>query len=49
MKNRGEIIKTTIDPALQERATEIINTHQKDLAENYIFNSACIIVEVETR
>ena len=48
MNNRGEMIRTTIDPALQERATEIINTHQKDLAENYIFNSACIIVEVET-
>ena len=48
MKNRGKMIRTTIDPALQERATEIINTHQKVLAENYIFNSACIIVEVET-
>jgi penicillin-binding protein 1C len=48
MKNRGGKIRTTIDPALQERATEIINTHQKDLAENYIFNSACIIIEVET-
>jgi penicillin-binding protein 1C len=46
--NRGEMIKTTIDPALQERATEILNTHQKDLAGNYIFNSACLIVEVET-
>jgi penicillin-binding protein 1C len=46
--NRGEMIKTTIDPALQERATDILNTHQKDLAGNYIFNSACLIVEVET-
>jgi penicillin-binding protein 1C len=48
MINRGEMIKTTIDPAIQERATEILNTHQKDLAGNYIFNSACLIVEVET-
>lgn len=47
-KNRGEMIRTTINPYLQERATEIINTHQKDLEGNYIFNSACIIVEVET-
>lgn len=47
-KNRGETIRTTLDPALQERATEIINFHQKNLAENHIFNSACIIVEVET-
>jgi penicillin-binding protein 1C len=46
--NKGELIRTTIDPVLQERAAEIINTHQKDLAGNYIFNSACLIVEVET-
>ncbi len=46
--NRGSMIKTTIDPGLQARATEIINSHQKDLAENYIFNSACIIVSVES-
>ena len=45
---RGRMVTTTIDPALQERATEIINSHQKDLAANYIFNSAAIIVEVET-
>ncbi|MEI6049134.1 MAG: penicillin-binding protein 1C [Bacteroidota bacterium] len=48
IQNKGEMIRTTINPDLQERATEIINRHQKDLAENYIFNSACIIVEVET-
>jgi len=44
---KGQIIKTTIDPHLQERATEIINTHQKELSANYIYNSACIILEVE--
>ena len=48
MTNRGELIRTTIDPALQVRAAEILNTHQRDLAGNYIFNSACLIVEVET-
>ena len=48
MTNKGGRIRTTIDPVLQERATEIINMHQKDLAGNYIFNSACLIVEVET-
>jgi penicillin-binding protein 1C len=48
LKNRGKMVRTTIDPVLQERATEIINTHQKNLSANYIFNSACIIVEVET-
>ena len=48
MSSRGKTIRTTIDPALQERATEILNSHQKDLAGNYIFNSACLIIEVET-
>jgi len=47
-RNRGCRIRTTIDPILQERVTDIINTHQKDLENNYIFNSACLIVEVET-
>ncbi len=42
------VIRTTIDPVLQERATEIINTHQKDLAANFIFNSAALIIRVET-
>jgi penicillin-binding protein 1C len=48
LTNRGENIRTTIDPVLQEKATEVINNHQKVLEENYIFNSACLIVEVET-
>lgn len=48
MTNRGELVKTTIDPLFQERATEILNSRQKDLAENFIFNSACIIIEVKT-
>jgi penicillin-binding protein 1C len=46
--NKGEMIRTTIDPEIQERATEIINRHQKDLSENFINNSACLIVKVET-
>jgi penicillin-binding protein 1C len=45
---KGTIVITTIDPLMQERATEIINSHQKDLASNFIFNSACIIIEVST-
>jgi penicillin-binding protein 1C len=48
LESRGKVIRTTIDMTLQERAMEIINAHQKDIAENYIFNSACIIEEVET-
>lgn len=44
----GSTTVTTIDHFLQERASEIINSHQKDLSANYIFNSACIIIEVKT-
>lgn len=48
INNKGRTVKTTIEPALQERSSEIINSHQKDLAMNHIFNSACMIVNVET-
>ncbi len=45
---RGERIRTTIDPLLQERANAVIRAHQKELSGNLIHNSACIIVKVET-
>jgi penicillin-binding protein 1C len=48
LQNRGEMIRTTIDPQIQERASDIIFSHQKSLSENFIYNSACIIVEVST-
>lgn len=48
LNNKGISVRTTLNASLQERATEVINTHQKDLAANYIFNSACIIIKVET-
>jgi penicillin-binding protein 1C len=48
LKNNGERVRTTIDPDLQEKATEIINIHQKDLEGNFIFNSAALIVSVES-
>jgi penicillin-binding protein 1C len=48
LNNRGTSLKTTLNASLQERAAEVINSHQKDLASNYIFNSACLIVDVET-
>ncbi len=48
LNNRGERIITTIDPYIQDRAAEIINAHQKDLSGNFINNSACIIIKVES-
>jgi len=47
-RNRGERIRTTIDPVLQNRADETINYHQKDLAGNFIFNSAALILDAAT-
>lgn len=48
LKNHGGRIRTTIISTLQERTTDIINAHQKDLAGNFIFNSAALIVDVES-
>jgi penicillin-binding protein 1C len=45
---KGCRVRTTVDHQLQERVTDIVNNHQRDLEDNFIFNSACIIVEVET-
>lgn len=46
--NKGQKIRTTIDPLMQERALEIIHAHQKLLSGNFINNSACLIVGVKT-
>ncbi len=45
---RGKRVRTTIDASLQRRATEIMRKHQMTLSENFIFNSACIIVDVNS-
>jgi len=46
IQNRGERIRTTIDPVLQEMALDILNAHQKELSANFIYNCAAIIVDV---
>ena len=45
---RGSMVRTTIDPRIQSRANEIIKSHQESLSGNFINNSACIIIKVET-
>jgi penicillin-binding protein 1C len=45
---KGKNVLTTIDPIVQKKVTEIINSHQKILAGNQIHNSACVIEKVET-
>ncbi len=46
--NPGKTIRTTVDAGLQERAMEILHQHQEKLSGNFINNSACIIVKVES-
>lgn len=46
LNSRGERIRTTIDPLLQERAVDIVNSHQSKLAQNFIFNVAALILEI---
>jgi penicillin-binding protein 1C len=48
MTRKGERVRTTLDPLLQEKVNEIINIHQEQLSANFIFNSACIVVDVKT-
>lgn len=45
-QHRGERIRTTIDPGLQEMTIDIVNAHQKELAENLIYNCAALILDV---
>jgi penicillin-binding protein 1C len=47
-KSKGSRIITTIDPVIQEKVTEIVNSHQRILENNQIHNLACIIEKVET-
>jgi len=46
--SRGKRILTTIDSRLQERISEVVNLHQKNLSGNFIFNAAALVVKVET-
>lgn len=46
--NKGQVVKTTIDGNLQERVTEIIEKHHRQLKANEIHNAAAIVMEVRT-
>lgn len=46
--SRGKRVRTTIDHSLQEKVTELVNAHQKELEGNFIYNSAALIVKVRT-
>ena len=46
--HRGNTIRTTVNKELQEQAQALLDNWQKTLAENNIYNSACLILEVKT-
>lgn len=48
LTREGEMIRTTIDPRIQEQVNEILERHQKKLAENFINNLACLVLSVES-
>ena len=45
---KGEIVKTTIDPYLQDQIEEIVLNHYKLWSDNHVYNAAILVAEVET-
>lgn len=45
---KGRRVRTTVDVHLQDRASHILNMHQRRLLENGIHNAAAIVMEVES-
>jgi len=45
---KGERVRTSVDFRLQERVSAIMELHQKKLEGNQIFNSAALVVSVES-
>jgi len=41
-------VRTTLDRALQERATEVLLRHHRTLADNGVQNAAAVVAEVDT-
>lgn len=46
--HKGQTIKSTIQADLQERATQLLQTHSERLQENRIYNGAILITSVKT-
>ncbi|MDZ7633180.1 MAG: hypothetical protein U5L72_01535 [Bacteroidales bacterium] len=40
-------MQTTIVTEIQRKATEVVNSHSRELQGNMIFNAACLIVAVD--
>lgn len=48
LTSRGATVRTSIDPELQEKVLEIASAHQRLLSGNFINNTACLVLSVET-
>src|SRR5690554_113645 len=48
-QNKGKHIKTTIDPALQQRLNHLAQNYYNNYKQNQIFNLAVLVIDVETR
>lgn len=44
----GQNIETTVDIDLQKKVSNIVNTHQEHLNQKGIFNSAALVIEIES-
>jgi penicillin-binding protein 1C len=45
---KAQVIQTTVDAHIQQRASKIIETHSNLLKANQVFNAAALIIEVKT-
>jgi penicillin-binding protein 1C len=48
-KNKTQIINTSIEYQLQQKANRIISKHQRELQQNNIYNLSVLVVENKTR
>jgi penicillin-binding protein 1C len=48
LENKGERVRTTLDPSLQEKIMGILRNHNKFWADNQVYNAAVLVAEVGT-
>ncbi|WP_159038435.1 penicillin-binding protein 1C [Brumimicrobium mesophilum] len=45
---KGQRITTTLDDSKQEKLTQLLRRHQRNLNQNYIHNAAMLVIDVKT-
>lgn len=48
-KNKGKLVKTSIDLNIQNQVNSIVKTHYNELKQNQIYNIAVLVLDVNTR